>query len=95
MSKLDFPIPHPNQDPGDELAYVLSILDVISRALDSGMERGLTGETVLDLSCLLSTARTSIEPVLRLLQTADYPDLLDRFQTARRELIVATYGRAS
>ncbi len=95
MSKLDFPIPHPNQDPGDELAYAMSILGVISRAFDEGMQRGLSDEAVLDLSCLLSTARTSIEPVLSLLQKADYPDLLDRFQTARREQIAAAYGRSA
>lgn len=92
MSKLNFPIPCPNQQPNDDLAAARSILNLVIKVLEERIVPNAPSDTDIDLVVALESVREQINPIIRFLNRLDAPDLLDLYSDCRRQEIVRVGG---
>lgn len=90
MHAIPFPIPHMGQQPNDDVAAALSLLNVISYVFQES-PKGLDGRVLKDLFVVLDEARNLLKPVERYLNELDYEGILDDYRAARRDLIRECY----
>jgi hypothetical protein len=88
------PIPRPNAQPNDEMASVISMLDVIRVFMCDQSGRGLDSKTTHNLNVLLEEAMDRLEPIMGLLDSPRCPDLLELYRECRREHIERQEGLA-
>jgi len=89
----DFPIPHINQGPGDDLRDAMALFDILDHHFDAGASHGITAETVCDIATVFSTARDFLRPLHRYLDSDDRPGTIELYRAARRAEILASFQR--
>ena len=84
-----FPLEFENEEPESQVHLAISLLDTACSLLDRGVENGLSKELVNGVYDLVSITLRHLEPVRGFLSGLDYPELIDDFQRARREVILS------
>ncbi|MEZ5780181.1 MAG: hypothetical protein R3D70_00780 [Rhizobiaceae bacterium] len=86
-----FPIPHMSQGPHDDLAHVLSLLEVMSWTFDSAVQHGMSSDAASSLYAVLCDVQNDLKPVMVFLDALNYDDLIPEYRKARRQVIEASY----
>lgn len=87
----NFPIPYYRQEPGDDLRDAMAMMNALDHVWDRGCEHGLRADDVNDMSIVFSLARELLKPILRYLEDDMREDVCERYQAARRAVILKSF----
>ena len=90
MSKLNFPIPHPNQDPSDDLATARLMLNAVAFRLETG--EVMPSAEVQSFFKGLCAAAEKLDVIQLFLDDLECVDADTQYQAARRLWIMQKWG---